>query len=127
MQLKALYRTSSRLVREGRRRVAVVATMALYYSFVPALVESLTSKQITVAGAWAQSTSAPVQNPTVGEEDKIIPTGEREKASPEKPKGAPEEEQKSARSEEEADRKERGKQDQKEEEKEEGEVGRAWS
>jgi len=102
--------------------------MALLYSFVPTLVESLTIKQITVAGAWAQSTPAPDQESSAGEEEKITPTGEQEKAPAEKPDGVPEEDQGTAHPEEEADEKEEVKQEQKgeqdQEEEEEGYIDR---
>ena len=92
-RFKLLPRILSRLARESRRRVVVVVTMALLYSFVPTLVESLAGSQITVAGAWAQFTTAPAQEATAGEEKKITPTGEQEKVPAERPEGVPEEDQ----------------------------------
>ena len=99
----------------------MVATMALFYSFVPTFAESLSSKQTTVAGAWAQSSAAPDQESTAGEKEKITPAGEQEKVQAEKQEGVPEADQGSARPEE-ADQKEKNKQDQGEEEGEEGAV-----
>ena len=121
-RFKFMPRTLSRLTGESRRRVAVVATMALLHSVVPTLVESLAIKQITFAGAWAQSATAPAQEATAGEEKKITPTGEQEKVPAEVPEGVPEVDQGTARPEQEADRKEIGEQDQ--EEEEEGYVDR---
>lgn len=120
-RFKLLSKTLSRFPGESKRRVVVVASMALLYSVFPTWVESLTIQQITVAGAWAQSTTAPDQESTLGEEERIAPTGEQEKAPAEKPEVVPEEDQGGARPEDEADQKEKGEQ----EEEEEGYVDRA--
>jgi hypothetical protein len=77
------------LTTEGKRRVAVVATLALLYSLVPILVEALSTKQIILTALWGQTATAAGTDGVVPEEHKTVPPAVKDKDSATAPQDTP--------------------------------------
>ena len=81
---------------EGKRRVALIATLALLCCLVPILVESLTINQIIFAPAWAETVAAPGADGAVPEENKTVPPADKDKDPAAAPEDTPLEAQENA-------------------------------